>query len=97
MSTAAKLAWGLVVLAAILHTDLWAWEDDTLVFGFVPMALAYHAGISILAAVAWACVVKFDWPDGIEEWASAEEDGSSGEPGEPDEYDAPGEAGEGKS
>jgi hypothetical protein len=69
MSNAGKLAWGLVIVAAILHTDLWAWEDDRLVFGFVPWALAYHAGISILAAVAWALVVRFDWPGGLEEWA----------------------------
>jgi hypothetical protein len=80
LSTAAKLSWGLIIVAAILHTDLWAWENDTLVFGFVPMALAYHAGVSILAAFAWACVVKFDWPDGIEEWASAgDDDGGNGE------------------
>lgn len=70
MSGGGKLAWGLVIAAAILHTDLWAWHDDTLVFGFVPMALAYHAGISILAAFAWAMVVRFDWPDGVEEWAA---------------------------
>ena len=36
----------------------------------VPWALAYHAGVSILAACAWALVVRFDWPDGLEEWAS---------------------------
>ena len=71
MSTAGKLAWGLVLVAFVLHFDFWAWDDDTLVFGFVPMALAYHAGISILAAISWALVVRFDWPDGIEEWADA--------------------------
>lgn len=70
MSGGGKLAWSLVIAAAILHTDLWAWEDDTLVFGFMPMALAYHAGISILAAIAWALVVRFAWPEGVEEWAA---------------------------
>ncbi len=70
MTSAGKFAWGLVVLAAILHTDLWAWDDDSLVFGFMPMALAYHAGVSLLAAGAWLAVVKFDWPEGIEQWAS---------------------------
>ncbi len=69
MSTPARIAWGVVVAAGVLHTDLWAWDDDTLVFGFIPWALAYHAGISILAAIAWALVVRFDWPGGIEEWA----------------------------
>ena len=81
MSTAAKLAWGVVIVAGILHTDLWAWEDDTLVFGFVPWALAYHAGISVLAACGWALVVHYDWPHGLEEWAGGgsrtEEQGAS--------------------
>lgn len=70
MSTAGKWAWGVVIAAAILHTDLWAWENDTLVFGFIPWALAYHALISILAAIAWALVVRFDWPGGLEKWAA---------------------------
>ena len=51
---------------------------ESRVFGFVPMALAYHAGISLLAATAWLCVVKFDWPDGIEEWAAAGDDDAEG-------------------
>lgn len=70
MSTAGKLAWGLVLALAILHFDFWAWEDDSLLFGFLPMGLAYHAGLSVLAALSWALVVRFDWPEGIEEWAA---------------------------
>ena len=75
MSTAGKLAWGFVLLVGILHFDFWAWDDDTLVFGFMPSALAFHAGISIAAAIGWALVVKFDWPESIEAWAQ-ESDGS---------------------
>ena len=71
MSTAGKLAWGLVLVAAILHYDFWNWESTALVFGFVPVGLAYQAGISILAAIAWALVVRFAWPDQVEEWAAA--------------------------
>lgn len=82
MSTLGKVAWGVVFAAAVLHTDLWAWEDDTLVLGFVPITLAYHAGISVLAALGWALVVRFDWPHGIEEWAaSAPEEGDGSEDG----------------
>jgi len=72
MTTAGKLAWGVVIAAGILHTDLWAWDNTELVFGFVPWALAYHAGVSLLAAIAWALVVHFDWPDGVEEWAAGD-------------------------
>ena len=78
MSTGGKLAWGVVIAAAILHTDLWAWKDESLVFGFVPWVLAYHAGISILAAVAWALVLRYDWPHGVEEWAAGDPDMDSG-------------------
>ena len=78
MTTAGKLAWGLVLLAAILHYDFWNWGETSLVFGFMPTGLAYQAGISILACVAWTLVVKFAWPDRVEEWASAgDSDGSS--------------------
>lgn len=77
MSTAGKLAWGVVLLVGIVHFDFWAWDDDTLVFGFMPSALAFHAGISIAAAIGWALVVKFDWPGSIEAWA--ENAGSEGD------------------
>ena len=71
MTARGKFAWGMILLLGILHFDFWLWESDTLVFGFMPIALAYHAGISLLAALAWWLVVLWDWPDQIEEWASA--------------------------
>lgn len=66
----AKVAWGLVVAAAILHYDFWYWDDESLVFGFMPVGLAYHAGISLMAGLAWALVVHRAWPDQVEAWAS---------------------------
>ena len=39
------------VLLAVLHQDYWLWNDATLVFGFIPSGLAYHAGFSICAAI----------------------------------------------
>ena len=70
----AKLAWGFVVLLAILHWDFWYWDDRTLVFGFVPVGLAYQALISILAGVAWYFVVRCAWPDRLERWAAGDTD-----------------------
>ena len=66
-----KLAWGFVVLLAILHYDFWYWDDRTLLFGFMPIGLGYQALISILAGVAWALVVRYAWPTEVEAWASA--------------------------
>lgn len=57
-----KVVWGLVALLFILHQDVWFWTDDTLIFGFLPIGLAYHAGLSVAAAVTWFLAVKFAWP-----------------------------------
>ena len=52
----------LVVLLLILHQDNWFWEDDTLVFGCMPIGLFWHACISIAAALTWALATKIAWP-----------------------------------
>lgn len=63
-----KLVYGLIILLAILHQDFWWWDDsETLVFGFVPIGLAYHAGISAAAAILWAMAVMYCWPEGVDE------------------------------
>ena len=59
----------LLVLMALLHQDFWLWNDPTLVFGFLPAGLAYHAGYSILVAVVWAWVMRVAWPAEIEAFA----------------------------
>lgn len=53
---------GLVVLLLILHQDNWFWTDDTLVFGFMPIGLFWHACISIGASLTWALATKIAWP-----------------------------------
>ncbi|PAY20486.1 hypothetical protein CKO51_05380 [Rhodopirellula sp. SM50] len=60
------LVWGLVVLLVVLHQDLWNWDNDRLVFGFMPVTLVYHAGISIAASVVWFLATKFAWPHDLE-------------------------------
>lgn len=54
--------WGLVVLLAILHQDLWFWDDATLVGGIMPIGLFYHACISVSAGIVWYLATKFAWP-----------------------------------
>lgn len=54
--------WCLVVVLVILHQDNWFWEDDTLVFGFMPIGLFYHACLSIAAAFTWFLATQFAWP-----------------------------------
>ncbi len=49
------------VVLAVLHQDVWNWDKADLVFGFMPIGLAYHAGYSLVAALFWAVVMKFAW------------------------------------
>jgi hypothetical protein len=62
--------WAGVVLLALLHQDFWWWNSRTLVFGFLPIGLAYHAAFSLAAAGLWALACRWAWPDHIEEWAN---------------------------
>ena len=70
---AAKYVWIAAAVLFVLHQDFWYWADATLVFGFMPIGLAYHALYSIVAACLWACAVKLAWPRHVEEWAEADD------------------------
>ena len=60
------LVWALVLLLVVLHQDNWLWEDERLMFGFMPIGLCYHACISVAAGVVWFLATKFCWPAGLE-------------------------------
>ena len=62
--------WGLVLLLIVLHQDVWFWENGTLVFGFMPITLLYHAGISLAAAVTWYLATLYAWPPELDEDSS---------------------------
>lgn len=66
---------GFVVLF-VLHHDFWFWDDRRLVFGFLPIGLAYHALFSVAAASLWFTALKLAWPDELEAWA--DEGGAQG-------------------
>jgi len=52
----------VIAVMVVLHQDNWLWANRTLVFGFLPAGLAYHAGYSLLAALAMWLLVKLAWP-----------------------------------
>ena len=56
------VVWALIAVLLIAHQDNFLWDNDTLVWGFMPIGLAYHAGISIAAAVVWFLATQFCWP-----------------------------------
>jgi hypothetical protein len=53
----------------ILHHDFWNWGSTALVFGFMPVGLAYHVSYSIAAGLLWYLVCRFAWPHSLEKWA----------------------------
>ena len=67
MKPITKLALTLFVLVVyLLHQDFWNWKRTDLVFGFLPVGLAYHAVYSLLASFTMALLVKFAWPKHLE-------------------------------
>lgn len=61
------IAAALVLVMLILHQDLWLWTDKSLVLGFLPAGLAYHAAYTVAAAVVMAILVWLIWPTEMED------------------------------
>ena len=53
----------------VLHQDFWWWDDATLVLGFLPVGLAFHALFSIGCAVLGWLAIKIAWPHDLEAFA----------------------------
>ena len=63
----------LIATVYVLHQDFWNWRTaNPLVFGFLPVGLAYHAAYSILASVMMAVLVTTAWPKHLETIEGAE-------------------------
>jgi len=67
----------LVIVLYVLHQDFWNWSDRSLVFGFLPVGLAYHAVFCIAAACMMALLVRFAWPAELERTAPDTVDATS--------------------
>ena len=68
----------LLTLAAvtvlILRHDYWNWDTPyPLLFGFLPVGLWWQGLVSILASVLMALMVRFAWPQELEDDALAAE------------------------
>jgi hypothetical protein len=64
VSPAARLGWFVLIAAVyLLHQDYWFWRQARpLVFGFLPIGLAYHGLYCLaVAALMWA-LTRFAWP-----------------------------------
>jgi hypothetical protein len=55
----------------ILHHDFWLWDDPTLVFGSLPVGLAYHMAYTLATAALWLLALKYAWPHAIVRFAES--------------------------
>jgi hypothetical protein len=78
-----RLLLALVVVALYaLHQDLWFWrEARPLVFGFLPIGLAYHAAYCVAIAVLMWVLTRVAWPAHLERAAPDAESRRSAERG----------------
>jgi hypothetical protein len=50
-----------------LHQDIWLWrESQPLVFGILPIGLAYHAAYTLAVSLVMAVLVRRYWPSHLE-------------------------------
>ena len=68
MSPLARTGWVCLILAVyVLHQDVWFWtRARPLVFGFLPVGLAYHAAYCLAAAALMWALTRFAWPAHLE-------------------------------
>ena len=59
------LLYAALAALALLHHDLWLWNDGRVIAG-LPVGLLYHLGFCISAAVLMLLLVRFAWPEGLE-------------------------------
>lgn len=68
----------LVVVLILFHQYAGYWADDRLVFGFLPIGLAYHVGISLAAGGIWFLATVLVWPPEVVVEATASSPTESG-------------------
>ena len=50
-----------------LHQDIWLWrESRPLIFGVLPVGLAYHAAYTLAVSAVMAVLVRRYWPSHLE-------------------------------
>ena len=58
----------LIVALYLLHQDIWFWRTARpLVFGFLPIGLAYHAAYCLAVALLMWVLTRAAWPAHLED------------------------------
>lgn len=72
-----RTLWLMLLALIVLHHDFWFWTDSTLISGWLPIGLAYHIGLTLVAVAFWCFVVKTAWPTTPPDASSGEEGSAS--------------------
>ena len=62
MTTPTRAVLTVTAVLAVLHHDLWFWDDPSLVGGVLPTGLAWHAGFSLVCGAAFFALGRLAWP-----------------------------------
>jgi len=63
-----RLLIAAIVALYVLHQDVWFWDRARpLVFGFLPIGLAYHGAYCVAAAVLMWLLTRHLWPAHLDE------------------------------
>jgi len=65
----ARFGWSVAIAALYaLHQDIWWWrEARPLVFGFLPLGLAYHGAYCLAVVLLMWALTRFAWPSQLED------------------------------
>lgn len=55
----------LLLLLYVLHTDVWYWDDPSIVLG-LPIGVTYHVVWTLAVSAAFWAAVRWAWPDDLE-------------------------------
>jgi hypothetical protein len=69
VSSTVRLGLAIAIAAVYaLHQDVWWWRDARpLVFGFLPIGLAYHGGYCLAVALLMWLLTRLAWPSHLED------------------------------
>ena len=54
-----------IPLLALLHNDVWLWDDPRFLLG-LPVGLLYHIAFCVAATALMTLLVRFAWPEDLE-------------------------------
>jgi len=63
-----------LLILFLLHQDSWLWDDSTLLLGFLPLGLAYHALYCVATSVLMYLLATRAWPEEAEAFAAGQRD-----------------------